>query len=110
MRRKYVSNIIAWIVVIALVVAVIQFRDTPRFYYFKNKVLNFFRVVTDFLRITKHNVAVDFSPEGRVPANLIVQETQNCNKLQPEMKPYSPLLEWTYKNKGSMENGETDAK
>lgn len=73
---KYIINLIAIILLAAIVFGVIKFKDSDLYYDWKYKTKGLTKEVSEFVKARKQSVAMEISPERKRPLTFIDREEQ----------------------------------
>lgn len=73
---RYVVSIILVLLIVSLGIGIVQFKDSLAYYSAKGKIAGFFQYITQFIKVKKHNISLEFSPERTPPITFIEHETK----------------------------------
>ncbi|UCC95421.1 MAG: hypothetical protein JSW40_01395 [Candidatus Omnitrophota bacterium] len=81
---KYIVNIVAILLVVILVFAVIEFKDSSSYYALQKNFQRLLQPIQQFFKVKKHNISMEVSPERQPPLTFIEQEA-NLREFVPDV-------------------------
>lgn len=72
---KYLLNLVALGVLVLIVLGLMKFKDSDTYYSWQHRAADITESATDFIKVRKHNIAIETSSQRKRPLTFIEQES-----------------------------------
>ncbi|MFA7676876.1 MAG: hypothetical protein WCY34_01765 [Candidatus Omnitrophota bacterium] len=81
---KYLSNLIAIVIIVGLVYAVVQFKQSDTYYNLRSKTDSFFRRADTFVKVRKNNISMEMAPSRKRHISMLEVQA-NLENWMPQV-------------------------